>query len=511
MTLHPKIDAAAAAPLANHWDVIVVGSGAGGATIAWSLAQHGAQVLVVEAGDFLKPADLKPGDPIGRFMYDVIGGPDGAMTYVGGRTKFYGGALYRMRESDFTHQEPGGTLSWPIGYDVFEPYYERAERLYRIHGAAEGDPSEPPRASPFPHAPLPHHPRVQRMIEKLNKSGTPTAPIPRGLDYGEGGKCVLCATCDTYFCQLEAKMDAEIAALRPALATGNVQLLTKAECLKVETTPDGRRATGVTLRTADGIETVHADVVVVAGGIPDTARLLRRSKSASHPEGVGGNTGALGKYLGGHSVGYVFALCSLGKLPPMHSKTFAINAFHDGAPGWDRPLGVIQAVGQIPFWETASGPMKVVAKLVGERAMTFFYSTEAHPTRESGLVWDGDEVKAKVEPRHDMDAFEKLRTLAVETFGRAGYKVLARRRPPYLWHETGTARMGADPADSVVDPNCQVHGVGGLYVVDQSVLPTAGRVNTSLTVMALALRAGDHIAGRAAATAKKARSAKAQA
>ena len=496
MTLHPKIDAAGASPLANHWAAIVIGSGAGGATAAWSLAQKGAQVLVVEAGDFLKPVELKDGDPVGRFMYEVIGGPDGAMTYVGGKTKFYGGALYRMRESDFTHTGADGSPSWPIGYEALEPYYEQAERLYRIHGAAEGDPSEPRRAAPFPHAPLPHHPRVQRMIDKLNRTGTPTAPIPRGLDYGEGGKCVLCATCDTYFCQREAKMDAEIAALRPAMATGNVQLLTNTECLKVETSPDGKRVTGVVLRDADGVRTVGADAVLVAAGIPETAKLLRRSRTDQHPEGLGGNGGALGKYLSGHSVGYVFALCSLGKLPPMHSKTFAINAFHDGAPGWEGQLGVIQAVGQIPFWEIASGPMKVIARIVGERAMTFFYSTEAHPTAESGFVWDGDEIRAKIEPSHDMAAFERLRSLAVERFGKAGYHVLARKRPPYLWHESGTARMGTDPKSSVVDPDCQAHGIKGLYVVDQSAPPTAGRVNTSLTIMALALRAGDHIAGQ---------------
>jgi choline dehydrogenase-like flavoprotein len=337
------------------------------------------------------------------------------------------------------------------------------------------------------------------MVERLRRSGTPTAAIPRGLDYGPGGRCVLCATCDSYVCRLEAKMDAETAALRPALATGRVTLATLTECLKVETTPDGRRVQGVVLRDASGVRTVGADRVVAAAGILDTARLLRRSRTDRHPEGLGGDGGALGRYLGGHSVGYVFALIGLKRLPPMHSKTFAINAFHEGAPGWPRRLGVIQSVGQIPFWETASGAMKTVARIIGERSMTFFYSTEASPTRESGLQFEGDRVARRVEPAHDLEAFETLRRTAVDAFGRAGYRVLARRRPPYLWHETGTARMGADPNTSVVDADCQAHGVEGLYVVDQSVMPTAGCVNTSLTVMALALRAGDHIAGAKAA------------
>ncbi|MGZ3365326.1 MAG: GMC oxidoreductase [Caulobacteraceae bacterium] len=479
----------------ERWDAIVVGSGAGGATIAHRFAERGAKVLVVESGDFLKPEPPAPGEPIGRFMYDVIGGPGGAMNFVGGKTKFYGGALYRMRMSDFDQADPDGGRSWPIGYDDLEPYYDQAERLYRVHGAPEGDPSEPPRASPYPHPPLPHAPLVARMIERLQRSGTPTAAIPRGLDYGPGGKCVLCATCDSYVCGLEAKMDAETAALRPAMATGNVTLATLTECLKIETTPDGQRVQGVVLRDADGVRTVTADCVVAAAGILDTARLLRRSRTDQHPEGLGGDGGALGRYLGGHSVGYVFALMGLRPLPPMHSKTFAINAFHEGAPGWPRRLGVIQSVGQIPFWETASGPMKTIARIVGERAMTFFYSTEARPTRESGLVFQGDEVAARVEPAHDMDTFEQLRRTAAKAFNGAGYRVLARRRPPYLWHETGTARMGSDPRTSVVDADCQAHGIEGLYVVDQSVMPTAGCVNTSLTVMALALRAGDHIAG----------------
>jgi choline dehydrogenase-like flavoprotein len=489
----------------DHWDVVVVGSGAGGATIAHRLAEHGARVLVVEAGDFLKPDPWSPGQPIGRYMYDVIGGPGGAMSFVGGKTKFYGGSLYRMRLSDFACAEADGARSWPIGYGDLEPYYDQAERLYRVHGALAGDPSEPPHAAPYPYPPLPHAPLAARMIERLERTGTPTAAIPRGLDYGPDGKCVLCPTCDAFLCRLDAKMDAEIAALRPALATEAVTLAVRTRCLRIETTANGRRARGVMLGDAGSVRTVTADCVVAAAGFPDTAKLLRRSRTDRHPQGLGGDGGALGRYLGGHSVGYLYVLTGLRRQPPMHSKTFAINTFHDGAPGWPHRLGVIQAVGQIPFWETASDVMRPLARAVGERSMTFFYAAEALPTRESGLVFEGDETVGLAPPQPDMQTFEVLRRLAVQRFRRAGYGVLSRRRPPYLWHETGTARMGSDPATSVADADCQVHGVQGLYVADQSVLATAGCVNTSLTVMALALRAGDHIAGARATAASRPR------
>ena len=313
-------------------------------------------------------------------------------------------------------------------------------------------------------------------------------------DYRPEGRCVLCSTCDAYFCQVDGKMDAEIAALRPALRTGNVQLVTQTECLRVVTDPAGARATGVILRRDGATHTVYADAIVVAAGIPGSALLLRRSRTDHHPEGLGNAGGALGRYWSGHSVGHVFPLISWRKVPPVHSKTFAINAFHDGAPDWPGPLGVIQTTGQMPFWEAARGPMRLAAQLVGRYTIACFYATEALPTRESGLVFAGDAIAARVEPVHNFPAFEKLRDLAAGVFRRAGYRVVARRRAPYLWHDAGTVCLGTDPARSVVDPNCQVHGVGGLYVVDQSVLPSAGTVNTALTIVALALRTGDHIA-----------------
>jgi choline dehydrogenase-like flavoprotein len=482
----------------RQYDVIVIGTGAGGSSLAYRLGQLGRQVLLIERGDFLKPQPRNTSDPVGKYLYDVIKTPDESLSFVGGQTKFYGSSLYRLRESDFraVEHESGCSPAWPFSYSELQPYYDQAEAIYRVHGSPDGDPSDPPRAMPFPYPPIPHDPIVLKVAERLERAGMNISAVPRGIDYGPEGRCVLCATCDGYYCQLDAKMDAEIAALRPALATSNVRLVTRTDCLRVLTNREGSHVRGVLL-VHDGAEhMVHADVVAVCAGLPGSASLLRRSRTDEHPEGLGNASGSLGRYLAGHWVGYIFPFVSWRKVPPVHTKSFAINTYYDGAPDWPYPTGVVQIAGQMPFWKQASSLVRPIAHFVGTRSLTCFYMTEALPTRESGLIFDGDAIVGRVLPPHSEKSFAKLRSLAVDAFRRAGYLVLARRVPPYFWHEVGTARLGTDPATSVVDPNCEVHGIKGLYVVDASVLPSAGAVNTGLTIIALALRAGDQIAQR---------------
>jgi choline dehydrogenase-like flavoprotein len=288
-------------------------------------------------------------------------------------------------------------------------------------------------------------------------------------------------------------MDAEVAAVRPALATGNVHLLTETECLRILTSKDGSRVTGVLLRSSASENLVQANAVAVCAGVSGTASLLRRSRTEKHPQGLGNANGCLGRYLAGHSVGIVFVFVSWKELPPMHTKTFAINGYYDGAPGWPYPTGTIQIVGQFPFWEKSSRLVRPIIRFIGAHALMFFYMTEALPSPDTGLVFGGDELVGRRPPVQNTRTFSKLRRLTVDTFRRAGYRVLAPRRRT-VWHEVGTARFGTDPKSSVVDPNCQVHGIRGLFVVDASVLPSAGAVNTALTINALALRAGHHIA-----------------
>lgn len=476
-----------------RYDAIVIGSGAGGGTLAYQLAKHNLRVLLIEQGRMLRPNWRSP-DEIGVYRTRVEA-DDSRNSYLGGETKFYGSALYRMRESDFqaVEHENGISPEWPIRYSDLEPYYERAEQLYRVHGASENDASEPPRRKPFPFPPIAHSAEIAHMVRRIETSGARVSSIPRGLDYGAGGKCVLCPTCDGYYCQLDAKMDSEVAAVRPAIATGNLSLVTEAQCERVLTAADGLHVTGVLYRHK-GVEKIAlSDVVAVCAGLSGTTRLLLRSRTQKHLNGLGNSSHCLGRYLAGHSVGLVFPITSLKRMPPAHTKTFAINGYYHGAPGWPYPVGVIQAAGQMPIWENAAGLIRPIVKFVSTRALTSFYMTEALPTRDSGFVLEGDEIVGHVPPLHNMTSFRKLRRLTIDVFKRAGFFVVAPRRAPRSWHEVGTARFGADPATSVVDPNCQVHGIKGLFVVDASVLPSAGAVNTALTIMALALRAGDHI------------------
>ena len=490
--MHDAAEASNRFGLRKAYDAIVLGTGLGGATAARRLVEHGLEVLLVEQGESLS-ATASPAEP-SRYILDVVGSREAPLSFVGGRTKFYGAALYRFREGDFQARqlEVGVSPAWPFSYKDLAPFYADAERIYKVHGAPDGDPTDPRGEDPYPHPPVPLPPLVAKFEARLRASGTSTAPVPRGVDFA-GGRCTNCPSCDGYLCTRNAKMDAEVAAVQPALTTGNLHLSLNTRCERVVLDPGKSRARACVL-VRDGTEiVVEAAAIIVAGGMVGTAELLLRSRTDRHPDGLGNNNGQVGRNLSGHSTGMVFPFVSLAKLPALQTKSFAINALYDGARDWPYPVGVIQLAGQTPFWREASRIIRPIAKLVSEHCFTMFYMAEAAPLHEAGLVFDGDRVVGQIPPAHSLKTFEYLRSYAVSLLGRAGYPALARRRPPYLWHEVGTTRMGEDPLTSVVDPNGEVHDIKGLYIADAGVLPTAGAVNTGLTIAAVALKTADAI------------------
>lgn len=470
-------------------DAVVIGTGMGGASFAYGLARRGLDVIVLDEGEPIRHdgADLSP---VHVFRF-------GERPYVGGLTKFYGASMYRLREMDFraTELEVGVSPAWPISYDDLEPFYGEAERLYKVHGSSEHDTTEPPRSTPWPHAPIPHQGPARDLVERLtHRAGVGVSHIPRSLDYDPpgGGRCVLCRHCDAYFCPRDAKLDAEVAALRPAVASGRVHVLTSTTCLRVLTTPDGRRVTGARARQ-NGVEfTVHANVVASAAGITGTPVLLWRSRTDRHPHGLANGSRSLGRNFAAHTQGWIFPVKPRVQHTPFHQKTFAIHAYYASAPGWPFPAGAIQAAGYIQPLGMSRRYRPFAAALLYNSFHTFVM-TESVPGPETGFALSDDGATLLAPPRQNTRTFARLRRHAIEVFRAAGYVVVAPRLYDSKWHGVGTARMGADAATAVVDAGCRSHEIEGLYVVDASALPSPGAVNTGLTIAALALRAADRV------------------
>jgi choline dehydrogenase-like flavoprotein len=468
-------------------DAVVIGTGLGGSTFAYGLARRGFEVVVVESGSIATiGAESSPKHqallPVGRL--------------VGGLTKTYGAAMYRLREMDFESREmeSGVSPAWPFPYSALEPFYGEVEQLYKVHGSSENDASEPPRSTPWPHGPIPHQGPVRELVLRLQqRAGVGVSYIPRAIDYDpeHNGRCILCQHCDAYLCPREAKLDAEIAALRPAIATGHVHLMTETECLQVLTTPNGRGVSGVRVRNLGEEFVVHARIVALGCGLTGTPTLLWRSRNSLHPDGLSNGSGALGRNVAAHRQGWVFVLSPLIQRVPFHQKTFAINSFYEGASNWPYPLGTIQSAGYIEPLSFSRRYRPFVAAVLYNSFQTFVMSQSlASPDRCFVLADDG--AMRSNTPIVNARTFAKLRSHSVDVFRSAGYRVLA---PPIYddWHWVGSARMGSDPSTSIVDSMCQSHDVNGLYVVDASVLPTAGAVNTGLTIAAVALRAAEGV------------------
>ena len=207
----------------ESYDIIIIGSGAGGGTIAQALAGSGARVLIVERGTFV-PQEEENWSPVAVWKerryrtteqwVDGRGEPFFPYTHycVGGNTKFWGSVLYRLRREDFQAIEhlDGVSPAWPIDYDTLEPYYERAERLYHVHGEDGLDPTEPPHQKPYPYEPIPHARAMESIVRRLRAQGLHPSPLPLGLiKPGEAGGCVLCNTCNSFPCRVQSKSDAD--------------------------------------------------------------------------------------------------------------------------------------------------------------------------------------------------------------------------------------------------------------------------------------------------------------
>ncbi len=523
--------------MSDSYDVIVIGSGAGGGTLVHRLAPSGKRILLLERGGWLRrePQNWRAEDVFvdGRYVspdtwyYDDLTPFQPQVHYfVGGATKLYGAALYRLREQDFEAIEhyDGASPAWPISYGDMEPYYTQAEQLYQVHGARGEDPTEPPASGPYPFPALSHEPRIQQLSDDLAAAGLHPFHAPCGVLLDEGNmpfsRCVRCDNCDGFPCLVHAKSDAEVIAVRPAIEHSNVTLLTGAEALRLECNDAGTAVTGVVANVGGLEETFRGDIVVVSCGAANSARLLLSSASDAHPAGLANGSDQVGRNYMFHNSQAVLAL-SKDENPTVFQKTLGVNDFYlSGTDDFDFPLGNIQMVGksQAPMFrgekpgETRFAPTWSLDQ-VARHAVDFWLSTEDLP-RPDNRVWlarDGKLVigyrASNEEPKkrlyHQLKSM--LAHLGMHHDHLLPHHAYLKNEIPVAGcaHQAGTCRFGTDPSMSVLDPDCRAHEVDNLYVVDTSFFPSIGAVNPALTAMANALRVGDHLLGRLDAAAPR--------
>jgi len=515
----------------KRFDVIIVGSGAGGGTLARQLAPSGKSILILERGDWLK-REAANWDATAVFVenryispetwYDRNGRPFQPQVhyFVGGATKMFGAALYRLRKEDFgeLRHHDGISPAWPISYDELEPYYARAERMYHVHGLRGRDPTEPPASGPYPCPPVSNEPRIQELSDNLTAAGYHPFPAPCAVMLDEQNMaystCIRCQTCDGFPCLVHAKSDAETVAVRPALEFPNVTLLRNAKALKLETNASGTAVTEVVADVAGQREVFRGDIVVVSCGAANSAKLLLMSANDKHPRGLANGSDQVGRNYMFHNSQAVLAV-SLEPNPTIFQKTIALNDFYFGMDGFEYPMGNIQMIGKSlgPMYrgekpiETALLPMGLLDNLA-RHAVDFWLTTEDLPDPENRVTVNrAGDLTLSYTPNNQV-ARQKLYDKLKSMLGQLGMHphhliprdIYMKTEIPLAGcaHQVGTCRFGADPKTSVLDVNCKAHELDNLYVVDTSFFVSIGAVNPSLTAIANSIRVSEHLLQRLA-------------
>jgi choline dehydrogenase-like flavoprotein len=514
----------------KRFDVIIVGSGAGGGTLARQLAPSGKSILILERGDWLKREaanwDAEAVFVQNRYVspdtwYDRSGRPFQPQVhyFVGGATKMFGAALYRLRKEDFgeLRHHDGISPAWPISYDELEPYYARAEQMYHVHGLRGRDPTEPPASGPYPCPPVSNEPRIQQLFDNLTAAGYHPFPAPCAVMLDEQNMaystCIRCQTCDGFPCLVHAKSDAETVAVRPAVEFPNVTLLRNAKALKLHTNANGTAITEVVAEVAGQRDVFRGDIVVVSCGAANSAKLLLMSANDKHPNGLANGSDQVGRNYMFHNSQAVLAI-SLEPNATIFQKTIALNDFYFGMDGFEYPMGNIQMTGKSlgPMYrgekplETALLPMGLLDNLA-RHAVDFWLTTEDLPDPENRVtVNQAGNLTLSYTPNNQVarqKLYDKLKSM-LSVLGMHPHliprNIYMKTEIPIAGcaHQAGTCRFGADPKTSVLDVNCKAHELDNLYVVDTSFFVSIGAVNPSLTAIANSIRVSDHLLQRLA-------------
>jgi choline dehydrogenase-like flavoprotein len=416
-------------------DVIIIGSGVGGGSVAQQLVGSGAKILIIERGDFVpnEPENSDAEAVYSQRRYrtheeyqDEAGNRyrPSQYYYVGGHTKWYGTAMFRFRERDFSEvsHEDGVSPAWPISYSDLEPWYDAAERLFGVRGQAGIDPTEPPRSAGYAHDAVPHEPLIAEMAERLARQG----------------------------------------------------LLHDGQLIRVE-----------------------ARTIVLSAGAINSALILLRSANEVYPNGIANRSGVVGRYLMNHHLTGLIGLMPLRVNETKFTKTMAINDFYHGLPGDPAARGNIQMLANLKGPMIRSNiPWipKPIADAVGRHSVDWLCMSEDLPSAESRVrLLPDDRVEVAYHPG-GLAAHGRF-VSHVRSHLRKIFPVVLRRPSSIKGpvHQCGTVRMGDNPATSALNSLCQSYEHPNLYVVDASFFPSSAALNPALTVCAQALRVGAHL------------------
>jgi len=511
----------------THYDVIIIGTGPGGGTLAYKLAPSGKKILLLERGGYL-PRGKENWNSRAVFIdnkykaketwKDKDGGTfhPGIHYYVGGNSKVYGAALLRMRVQDFGEVKHYGGVSpeWPIRYEDLEPYYTQAEHLYHVHGSHGEDPTGPPASAPYKYPPLRHEPRIQELHDDWMKMGYHPFHLPVGVmldeDNPEKGACIRCGTCDGFPCLVNGKADAQVVCVDPALKYPNVTLMTNVLVTRLETSSNGREVTGVAVERRGEHETYKASIVVVSAGAINSAALLLRSANARHPNGLANSSDVVGRHYMCHNNSAMLAI-SKRPNPTVFQKTIGLNDFYFPSPEWEFPMGHISMIGKQDLDSLRAGAPAfapgVALDVMAKHSLDFWMTSEDLPDPDNRVLVGKDGSITLAYTENNLQAHQRLAAKLKSMLNHLGCE--EQLLPTHLYlgkkipiagtaHQCGTVRFGKDPSTSALDVNCKAHDLDNLYVVDASFFVSSSAVNPSLTIIANALRVGDHLLRRIA-------------
>ena len=493
-------------------EVIVIGAGAAGAAVAAELVAAGRQVLLLERGAVQPPeAPKENGSALFRGQQrqppESWFGPDGdpfqpqTVYAPGGNSTIWGGVLERMREAEFEGlpMQEGRSPDWQLRYGDLAPWYDKAERLFRVHGQAGLDPTEPPREGPYPLAPRPIAPFLEALGEGLKRQGLHPYPLPLSWAEAPG----------------DPSGDAGVCLLAPALATGRLRLVSGARVRSIAVAPDGRRVQGVEAEIGGQRWLFRAPQVVLAAGAVNSAAILLRSRSAAHPDGLANGSDQVGRNLMKPQLSVILQRASQPN-DGRYDRSWGITEFIGGDRNVTYALGSIQTGGGVlrdSLFAASPPVLSLVARLLpdaalewlADRSITWWAMTPVLPDPANRVSLRGEQVHIDYLPNcreaHDRLVYRwlseiqkvdddpltpEVRRTVVYPRGEAPLALIG--------HACGTCRMGSDPATSVVDLQGRCHGLDNLWIADASVFPGCPAVGPGLTVIANGLRVGSAVA-----------------